>query len=171
MCCYSSRGRNTQQEQVEGRKSKLGRFKCNIDTSFPSPLDCVGFKMCIWDAEECFVLAKTLWSNPISPRDIGEALQLLHALPSLHDLRLSNVNFELDAKKIVDHYNKDSILEFGAIFYECKRCCHLFFENSHAEFNQRQTNEAFHTLARNVSFLTSLHIFIDATVLYLGFNF
>jgi hypothetical protein len=36
----------------------------------------------------------------------------------MHDLELSNVDFVLDAKRVVDHYNKgkNDILEFGAIF-------------------------------------------------------
>jgi len=66
-------------------------------------LNCVGFELSISDTEWCFVLAKTLWSNPISPRDIREALGLLHAFPGVYDLQLSNVDFEVDVKRVVDH--------------------------------------------------------------------
>jgi len=57
-----------------------------------------------------------------------KALGLLHAIQWVHDLQLLNVNFELDAKKVVDFYikGKNDIVEFGEILEECMRCCILF---------------------------------------------
>jgi len=61
------------------------------------------------------------------------------------------VHFELDAKRVVDYYNKgkDDVSEFGTII-ECKRCCQVYYKNSQFEFNRRQANEVDHTLAREV---------------------
>lgn len=60
----------------------------------------------------------------------------------MHDLQLSNVDFEPDAKRVVDYYNKgkDDVSEFGTIIEECKRCCQTYLENSNVEFSRRQTN-------------------------------
>lgn len=75
----------------------------------------------------------------------------------VHDLQLSNVDFELDAKKVVDNYNKgkNDISEFGELLDECMRCFNLLFENSKVEFSRRQTNEVAHNLAREATFLAS----------------
>jgi len=43
---------------------------------------------------------------PLLSKDIGEAMRLLHVIHWVHELQLSNVNFELDAKRVVDNYNK-----------------------------------------------------------------
>jgi hypothetical protein len=66
-----------------------------------------------------------MWSNLVCSLDIGEALGLFHAIHWMHDLQLTNMDFELDAKKVVDYYNRGSndISEFGAINDECRRCC------------------------------------------------
>lgn len=76
-----------------------------MDTSFSAALNCVGFGLCIRDENGNFIKAKTLWSNPVRAMDIGEALGLSHALHWVRDLQLTNVDFELDAKKVVDYYN------------------------------------------------------------------
>jgi len=67
----------------------------------------------------------------------------------VHELQLTNVDFELDVKKVVDYFNKGSndIYEFGAIVEECRRSCNLYFENSKVEFNRRQASEVVHILA------------------------
>ena len=59
------------------------------------------------------------------------------------------MDFELDAKKVVDYFNRCSndISEFGAIVEDCQRSCNLYFENSKVEFSRRQANEVAHTLA------------------------
>jgi hypothetical protein len=57
--------------------------------------------MCIRDDQGIFVLAKTEWLSPITDVDIGEVLGLLSALNWVHDLRLENVDFELDSKNVV----------------------------------------------------------------------
>lgn len=42
---------------------------------------------------------------------------LFHALWWVHDLRLDNVDFAFDSKKVVYHFNKgsDDVVEFGSI--------------------------------------------------------
>jgi hypothetical protein len=64
----------------------------------------------------------------------------------VQELQLTNVDFELDAKKVVDYFHRGSsdVSEFGAILEECKRCRNLYFENSKVEFRLRQANEVAH---------------------------
>lgn len=67
----------------------------------------------------------------------------------MHDLILANDDFELDANKVVDYYNKGrkDITKFGVVLDECKRCCNLYFANSHVKFSRRQMNDVVHTVA------------------------
>jgi len=71
-----------------------------------------------------------------------------HVIQWVHELQLTNVNFELDAKKVVDYIKRGSndVSKFGAIVEDCQRSCNLYFETSKVEFSQRQTNEVTHTL-------------------------
>jgi len=46
---------------VVGRKSSVGRYKCNVDVSFSRAVNKAGLGMCIRDDEGCFVLAKIEW--------------------------------------------------------------------------------------------------------------
>jgi len=72
----------------------------------------------------------------------------------VHELQLPNVDFELDAKKVVDYFNRgrNDISEFGAIVDECKRRCSVYFEISKV---------VAHTLAREITLLVSPHVFDD----------
>jgi ribonuclease HI len=119
--------------------------------------------MCIRDDEGGFVLAKTMWSSPICNVEVGEALGLLHTINWVHDLQLEGVDFVLDSKKVVDHFHKghNDATEFDDVLKECKRVFNLYFENSHVEFDRRQSNEAAHTLARVATSIASSNIFID----------
>ena len=40
-----------------------------------------------------------------APIEIGEALCLLYAIQWVHELQLTNVDFEMDAKLVVDYFN------------------------------------------------------------------
>lgn len=149
--------------QVQWTKPQQGRRKCNVDASFSEALNRVGIGLCIRDAAGNFMKAKTLWLRPMCTPEVGEALGLFHAIQWVQELQLTNVDFELDAKKVVDYFHKGSndVSEFGAILEECKRCCNLYFENSKVEFSRRQANEVAHTLAREALFLASPHVFND----------
>jgi len=116
-------------------KPQYGRLKCNIDAAFSEHLNRVGVGLCIRDSVGNFIKAKTLWTNPICAPDLGEALGLLQAIHWVHELQLSNVDFKMDAKKVVDYFNKGSndVSEFGVIVDECRRCCNVYFENSKVE--------------------------------------
>jgi len=74
------------------------------------------------------------------------------------------MDFELNAKKVVDHYYKsDNNIRDGAIIDECKKCYNSFFENYKIEFSHRQVNKVVDALAREVTFLTNYHLFIDVS--------
>jgi ribonuclease HI len=150
-----------QQDQFRWQKPSRGRFKCNVDASFSTNLNVVGYGMCIRDEDGNFVKARTMWSSPMCVSDIGEALGLSHAIQCVHELQLPNVDFELDAKRVVDYFNNgnNDISEFGAIIDDCRQRCISYFENSKVEFCRRQANEVAHNLAREATFLASPHDF------------
>lgn len=94
------------------------------------------------------MFARTLWITPLCSIEIGEALGLLHVVNQIHDLQLTNVDFELDANKVVGYFYKDcdNVSEIGVVVFECQRCRNLFFENSNFDFNRRQVDEVTHAL-------------------------
>jgi hypothetical protein len=122
-----------QQGQVWWQKPSRGRLKYNVDASFSVHLNVVGYGMCIQDDVGNFVKTRTMWSSPVCVSDIGEALSLSQAIQWVYDLQLPNVDFELDAKRVVDYFNtgNNDIPEFGAIIDDCRqRYCNSYFENS-----------------------------------------
>lgn len=65
----------------------------------------VGIGICIRDANGTFVLARIECFGPLCEIHVGEALGLLSTLDWVHVLNLGPVDFELDAKKVVDSFN------------------------------------------------------------------
>ncbi|AES60413.1 hypothetical protein MTR_1g045340 [Medicago truncatula] len=114
------------------QKPGTGRLKCNVDAEFSRSLNVIGVYMFIRDEAGQFVAAKTLRSSPICESGIGEALGLSYTIQWVHELKLTNVDFEMDAKRVVDYYNKVSndISEFSATIDDCRRRCCYWFENS-----------------------------------------
>jgi len=150
--------------QAQWTKPQQGRLKCNVDASFSEALNCVGIGLYIRNVAENFMKSKTLWLSPMCTPEVGEALGLFHAIQWVWELQLTSVDFELDAKKVVDDFHKgdNNVSEFGAILEECKRCCNLYFENSKVEFSRRQANEVAQSLAREALFLVAPHVFNNA---------
>ncbi|KEH25827.1 hypothetical protein MTR_6g034915 [Medicago truncatula] len=156
--------------------SAAGKLKCNIDAAFSEDSNRVGFALlekaklvreisdgkneiphkflgrkiyvglCIRDAAGNFRKAKMMWSNPICKPEIGEVLGLLYAIQWVHELQLTNVDFEMDAKLVVDYFTKGN---------------NNVSENFKMEFSWRQANEVAHTLAREALFLPSSQVFND----------
>jgi ribonuclease HI len=124
--------------QIRWKKPQQGRLKCNVDAAFSEALNCVGFGIYIHDVAGNFIKAKTMWSNPVCSSDVGEALGLLYAIKWMHELQFTNVDFELDAKKVVDYFNRghNDVFEFGAIMDACRQIHNSYFENSKAEFSR-----------------------------------
>jgi len=79
----------------------------------------------------------------------------------LRDLRLVDMNFEVDSKVVEDNIygKKDSVSDFGAIINDCKRLLSMELVNLHVRFIRRQVNETTHSLARVIPSLVSSHIF------------
>jgi ribonuclease HI len=140
-----------------------GRFKCNIDASFSEVSNMVGIGMCIRDENGTFVLAKQEFFSPICEVHIGEALGLLSALDWVHNLNLGPVDFEMDAKRVVDSFNSRNcdVTEFGSIIEHCKSLCSNFYENSRVEFVRRQANEVAHNLAKAALLSASFQILVE----------
>jgi hypothetical protein len=106
--------------------------------------------MCIRDEHGAFVLARTERFSPMCEVHVGEALGLLSALEWVHLLNLGHVDFELDAKRVVDSFksqNSDAT-EFGNVINSCKTLFSNLYENSSVEFVRRQANEVAHNLAK-----------------------
>jgi ribonuclease HI len=69
-------------------------------------MNCVGYGLCIRGEEGNFIKAKTLWSNLVCSSDVGEVMGLYHAIKWVRELQLSNVDFDMDAEKVLDYFNK-----------------------------------------------------------------
>ncbi|XP_058756628.1 uncharacterized protein LOC131629844 [Vicia villosa] len=139
----------------------MGRFKCNIDVAFSQ--NKVGLGACIRDDTGKFIVARTEWFTPCTDVVIGEALGLLKALNWVHNLGYDNMDFELDAKRVVDSVTipRPNDSDLGAIIGECNRLMALFFRNSHVKFVRRQANEVARALTRVAPSLASFHNFFD----------
>jgi ribonuclease HI len=144
-------------------KPVLGRYKCNTDAAFSESTNLVGIIMCIRDENRHFVLAKTCCFSPICEVHIGEALGLVSAMDWAHLLQLGTVDFEMDAKRVVDsfHSHHNEVTEFWNIIDNCKSLFRQFYENSHVEFVRRQANEVSHSLAKAALSLASSQIFVE----------
>lgn len=144
-------------------KPNKGRFKCNIVASFFEHLNKVGLGMCMRDENGTFVLAKQEYFSPICEVHIEEVLGLLFALDWVHELNIGPVNFELDAKRVVDSFNSQNCdaMEFGNIISHCKSLCINFYENSSVGFVRRQANKAAHMLAKAALLLASFQICVE----------
>jgi len=145
------------------QKPRRGRLKCNIDASFSMTENKLGIGICIRNEEGRFIRAKTMWFSPVCSVDVGEALGLFYAIRWVHELRLQNVDFEVDSKRVADYFNRSNrdITEFGNIMDSNIHYCHSNLENSHVEFIRRQANAVAHELAKASTSLTSFRIFDD----------
>jgi hypothetical protein len=67
----------------------------------------------------------------------------MSTLQWVRELQLTNIDFELDAKVVVDkfHSNKIDLYELGDILKECRNIFVSNFTNSQVEFSRRQANE------------------------------
>jgi len=66
----------------------------------------VGISICLSDHHENFIKAKTTRHAPVLFVKEGELYGLLQAIKWTSKLGLNNVIFELDAKLVVDSFNK-----------------------------------------------------------------
>jgi hypothetical protein len=95
-------------------------------------------------------LLKLFGSLPFVQFDVGEALDLYYAITRVNHLRLQNVDFRLDSKKVVDNFHRvrHDIIEFESILKACKIYCNLHLQNSHVKFSRMQANEVPHAIAQ-----------------------
>jgi ribonuclease HI len=158
-----SSSHNNVNVNLRWRKPSSGRYKCNIDASFPHNSNRIGLGMCIRDSDGNHIRSKTMSFTPACSVDVGEALGLYHAIRWIHELQLTNVDFEVDSKRVADYFNKGrgDVTEFGSIMDSSRHFCNTHITNSHVEFIRRQANEVAHTLARVASSSTGFQIFDD----------
>jgi len=85
---------------------------------------------------------------------------LISALEWMHELNLGPIDFEMDAKIMVDSFlsSRHDVTEFGIIIQNCKTLLRHYYENSTVEFVRRQTNEVVHKLAKAALLSTSLQV-------------
>jgi len=88
---------------------------------------------------------------------VGEALGLFHAIQWTSDMRMENIDFEVDSKVTKDafSYRREDISEFGNIVSASRSLFNSKFSNSWVEFVRRQTNAVAHNLAREATLLAS----------------
>jgi hypothetical protein len=119
----------------------------------------LGIGMCIRDDESLFVLPKAMWFLLVCSVDVGEALELYHVIRWINDLQLTNVDFEVDSKRVDDYFRSGigDLTEFEAIMSSRIQFCSLHLEESHVDFIRKQVNKTTHVLAATTS-LSSLCI-------------
>jgi len=118
----TSSNRQQSEQNVKWMKPNSSRVKCYIDTSFCKLTNRFGIGVCIRDENGHFVPAKTEWFSPICEVHVGQVLGLLSALEWVHVLNLGPVDFEMDAKRVVDNFHSQTndVTEFGNIIDNCK---------------------------------------------------
>ena len=121
--------------------------------------------ICIRDSTGNHVRSKIIWFTPLCSVDIGEALDLYHAIPWIHELQLANVDFEIDSKRVADYFNKGrgDVTEFGSIMDSSFQFCSSYLTNSHVEFIRRQANKVAQELTKAATSSTSFRIFDEIT--------
>ena len=144
--------RQQSKRNVKWMKPNGRRVECNIDAFFYKLSNRVGIVVCIRDENGTFVLAKTKWFSPICKVHVGETLGLLSALEWVHVLNLRPVDFEMDAKRVVDNFHSQTndVTQFANIIDNCKSLFRNFYENSRVEFVRRHANEVAHALAKRL---------------------
>lgn len=101
--------------------------------------------VCLRDDTAIVRMARTSWHPIRLEVKEGEALGLFEAIQWAISLNLSNVNFEVDSKVVVD--NVLDAIEFGTIIEDCRR---LFSLNPTfgVGFVRRQANVVAHSLGK-----------------------
>jgi len=79
---------------------------------------------------------------------------LLSALEWVHQLHLRPIDFEFDAKKVVDSFSSThhDVTKFGMIIHNCEIIFEQYYVNSSLEFMRKQTNVSVHRLAKATTF-------------------
>jgi len=108
-------------------------------------------------------LAKIEWYTLVYEVHVGETFGLLSALEWVHQLHLGPIDFELDAKKVVDSFSSahQDVREFEMIIHNCKTIFEQYYINSSVEFVRRQANEAAHRLAKTATSSVSYQILVE----------
>ena len=88
---------------------------------------------------------------------------MLLALAWVYQLHLGPIDFELDAKKVVDSFSSahQDVTEFGMIIHNCKTIFEQYYVNFSVEFVRRQANEAAHRLAKAAISSASFQILVE----------
>jgi hypothetical protein len=100
--------------------------------------------------------------------DLGEASRLYHAIWWIHDLQLTNIDFEVDSKRVAYYFKQGNgdITEFSVIMDSNIQYCNLYLTNSHVELTRRQTNEVAYELAKTATSLTFFFFFFESAKYY-----
>lgn len=131
-------------------KPEANFMKCNIDVSFSTIDNSVGFGIIIRDHNGHFVKAQTIQVTPFLQVQEGKAKALLHAINWVTELGFANVVFELDDDIVVDAFNNpnvDDVSEFGSIICYCRKLVDECLPNSRVVFTMKKANKAASVLA------------------------
>ncbi|XVF43858.1 hypothetical protein PTKIN_Ptkin02bG0073800 [Pterospermum kingtungense] len=137
-------------------KPTLGYLKCNIDVAFFPNEKEIGFGIMLWDDRSLFVAAKVVHFPGAALVKEMEAACLLNALLWVQSLDQSMVEFEVDAKVVVEDLKNSytDLTEFGSILVQCQLV--LASEtNFSVSFVRRQENIIAHGLAGVACFYAS----------------
>ena len=107
-------------------------------------------------------MAKTEWFTPVCEVRVDKALGLLSVLEWVHKLHLGPIDFELDAKKVMNNFSSahQDVTKFGMIIQYFKTIFDQYYTNSSVEFVMRQENEVTHRLTKAARFSACFQILI-----------
>ena len=140
----------TSHETNRWKKPSVRRFKCNVNASFSTPLNKVGFGACIRDADGNFVASRTALLSPSLDVAMGKALGLLHAMQWVIELNLVNMDFGTYSKVVAySIYKGDGVFDFMTIIHDSRHLLMTELTNSDVKFIRRQSNGVAHSLAKD----------------------
>ncbi|CAK8573968.1 unnamed protein product [Lathyrus sativus] len=131
-------------------KPEANFMKCNIDVSFSTTDNSVGFGIIIRDDNGHFVKAQTIQITPFLQVQEEKAKALKHAINWITELGFVNVVFELDDEIVVDAFNNpkvDDMSEFGLLIGDCRNLVDECLPNSRVVFTMKKANKAAGVLA------------------------
>ncbi|XP_065868718.1 uncharacterized protein [Euphorbia lathyris] len=126
-----------------------GSLKCNIDGAIFKELGSSGMGAVIRDEVGTFLFCSSSFIPSTKEPRVIEALAIRTSMIWLATMRYTNVEFESDAKMVVDaiQSEKQDISEFGSLIHDCRA---ILRSNSSFKlsFISRLANRAAHLVAR-----------------------
>ncbi|GAU24179.1 hypothetical protein TSUD_84140 [Trifolium subterraneum] len=156
----NSESRTTEADLVRWEKPALGWVKCNVDVAFVPRSGRTSVGLCFRNNMGQVMAGMTQWQQTVMSYVEGEACVLLLAMEEARHRGLDRVQFESDAKVLVDaiHMKRRGNSEFLSIVHDIISFMSSF-QNFEIKFVRKQANSVAHTFARAANSWSSFHRF------------